>query len=166
MIVVPEATPLTRPVLLTVATVGSLDDQVTSVVKSWVVPSVIVPNAVYCTVSSVYALVCCGDSTSVTSSAGVTVTVDEALPPLRLAVTVACPTALAATGKSAKSAPAGILTLSGTETMSGALETSDTAVTALGARDTLTRSVPGVPLGVVNVAGVTLVTTGGGGTTS
>ena len=34
------------------------------------------------------------------------VTVADALPPFRLAVTVACPSALDATGKSAKSAPA------------------------------------------------------------
>jgi len=89
-----------------------------------------------------------------------------ALPPLRLAVMVACPSALDATGKSAKSAPAGMFTLGGTEAMLVALDESATAVAAFGAVDTVTRSTPGVPLGSVSVAGVIAVTTGGGGVTS
>ncbi len=96
------------------------------------------------------------------SSAAVTVTVAVAEPPFKLAVIVAWPTALDATGKSANKPPAGMLTEGGTEAMLGSLETRVTVVAALGARDTVTRSVPGVPLGRVSVAGVMLVTTGGG----
>src|SRR5438552_1431836 len=93
------------------------------------------------------------------------VTVEVALPPFRLAVIVAWPTALDATGKSADKAPCGILTEGGTEATLISLEESVTVVATFGARDTVTRSVPGVPLGRVSVAGVMLVTTGGGGVT-
>src|SRR5712691_536091 len=93
------------------------------------------------------------------------VTVEVALPPFKLAVIVAWPTALDAMGKSAKSAPAAMLTEGGTEAMAGLLDARATAVATLGARETVTRSVPGVPLGRVSVAGVMLVTTGGGGVT-
>src|SRR2546423_7508285 len=93
------------------------------------------------------------------------VTVAVALPPFRLAVMVAWPTALEATGKSARSAPAAMLTDCGTEATLMPLDESVTAVATFGARDTVTRSVPGVPLGSVSVAGVMLVTTGGGGAT-
>src|SRR6266568_3471580 len=58
-----------------------------------------------------------------------------------------------------------MLTEGGTEAMLGSLDESVTAVATFGARDTVTRSVPGVPLGSVSVAGVMLVTTGGGGVT-
>src|SRR5262245_10055500 len=79
---------------------------------------------------------------------------------------VAWPTAFDATGKSALVAPDRMLTTSGTEATPGALETSVTAVMALGARETVTVSVPGVPVASGSAAGVTLVTTGGGGLTS
>ena len=58
-----------------------------------------------------------------------------------------------------------MLTEGGTEAMFWALDESVTAVAAFGARDTVTRSVPGVPLGSVSAARVMLVTTGGGGVT-
>src|SRR6266571_9399679 len=93
------------------------------------------------------------------------VTVAVADPPFRLPVIVALPGLFAATGKSANKAPAGMLTEGGTEAMFRSLELSATAVATFGARDTFTRSVPGVPLGSVSVAGVMLVTTGGGGVT-
>src|SRR6266568_4557254 len=58
-----------------------------------------------------------------------------------------------------------MLTEGGTEAMLGSLDESVTAVATFGARETVTRSVPGVPLGSVSAAGVMLVTTGGGGVT-
>src|SRR5687767_7872813 len=90
----------------------------------------------------------------------------EAEPPFRLAVTIACPGAFGITGNSAKSAPAGILTCGGTEAIDGSLEVRAMGVTALGARETVTRSVPGVPLGSDSAAGSSRLTTGGGGVTS
>src|SRR5690349_20568491 len=83
---------------------GSEDDHVARAAKSWLVPSVIVPVALNCSVSPTYTAGACGDSVSVTSSAGVIVSVALALPPFRLAVMVACPTSFDATGKSANSA--------------------------------------------------------------
>src|SRR6266496_549384 len=93
------------------------------------------------------------------------VTVAVAEPLFKLAVIVAWPTALEATGKSANKAPAGMLTEGGTEATLISLDESVTAVATLGTRETVTRNVPGVPFGSVSAVGVMLVTTGGGGVT-
>src|SRR5260221_2998936 len=124
-----------------------------------------VPIGVRCRVSSVEIGGVCGERASVASSAGVTVTLVAALAPFRLAVMVASPSLLAATGKSANKAPAGMFTVGGIEAIAWALDVSATTVESLGARDTVTRRVPGVPLGSVSVAGTSEVTTGGGGVT-
>src|SRR6266851_3923199 len=94
------------------------------------------------------------------------VTAALAAPPFKLALMVAWPGLLAATGKSANSAPAGMCTVAGTEAKLGLPEASVTAVATFGARETVTRSTPGVPFGSVNVAGVMAVTTGSGAATS
>src|SRR5262249_55173347 len=101
-----------------------------------------------------------------TSSGGLTFTVAlaELLP--RVAVIVTRPVLFEATGKSANRAPAGMLTVPGTEATVGSLEVSDIAVAAVGARDTVTRRVPGMPLGRVMLSGVMLVTSGGGPVTT
>src|SRR5262245_59148774 len=59
-----------------------------------------------------------------------------------------------------------MFTVAGTEANEELLEVSVTAVATFGARETVTRSTPGVPLGSVKVAGVSAVTTGGGGVTT
>src|SRR4051812_45760434 len=149
------------------ATPGSLDDHVTSAVKSCVVPSVMVPVAVKVTsCPGALSVGACGKSESAANSAGVIVTVALALPPFRVAVIDACPTPFEATGKSTDVVPAGMLTIWGTDATSGALETSVTATGRLGARETDTVSVPGVPFASVSAAGARPVTTGGGGLTS
>src|SRR5690349_18876484 len=66
------------------------------------------------------------------------------------------------TGKLADVAPASILTTCGTEAIDISLELSVTAVIALGARETLTVSVPDRPFARESESGVKLVTTGGG----
>src|SRR5688572_22943019 len=91
---------------------------------------------------------------------------DDAEPPLRLAVIVATPSLFATTGNSAKSAPAATFTCGGTDAMAGSPEASATAVATFGARDSVTRSTPGVPFGSVALAGAIVATTGGGGVTS
>src|SRR2546422_10986092 len=58
-----------------------------------------------------------------------------------------------------------MFTVGGIEAIDWALDVSATTVGLLGARDTVTRRVPGVPLGSVSVAGASEVTTGGGGVT-
>jgi hypothetical protein len=48
MVAVPAATPVARPLLLTVATDVLEEDQVTCMVISWLVPSEYVPEAANC----------------------------------------------------------------------------------------------------------------------
>src|SRR5207302_1176457 len=144
----------------------SFDDvHVTVVVRFWVMPSVKVPVAVKGTGSPTKAMGFWGESVRATRSAGVTVTCAVAVLPFRLAVIVAVPTPLVRTGKSAKSAPAGIGTVAGTEATPIALLVSATSRRAGGAGETVTRRTPGLPFGSVSVAGVSPVTTVGGGVT-
>ncbi len=53
MVLEPAASALARPAALMVATLVLLEVQVTRAVKSWLVPSVMVPLAVNCCVSPV-----------------------------------------------------------------------------------------------------------------
>src|SRR6266581_49366 len=168
MVAVPAASALAtpEPLIEATTTLSERDDQTTLVVKSRVVPSVIVPVAVNCTDSPTKAEAGAGESASAASSSGVMVTAARAAPPFKLAVMVAWPGLLAATGNSANSAPAATFTVAGTEAKLGLPEASVTAVATFGARETVTRSTPGAPLGSASVAGVMALTTGSGAATS
>lgn len=157
----PEAWAVAMPVGAIVAVLLSLLSQLTWGVRFCVLPSVSVAVAVKAMASPEYAVGVCGDSVNVVTSGGITAMLALALPPFSSAVMFACPGALAETGNSAKSAPAAMLTVGGTEAMALSLELKVTAVALLGARDTATLSVPGVPLGRVRAVWVMLVITGG-----
>src|SRR5437667_4121992 len=96
------------------------------------------------------------------SSASVTVRSALAVPPFTVAVIVVSPGRRVATGNSAPSEPAGMVTVSGTSATVGVLLARETGVGSVGAGETDTRRTPGVPLDSVTAVGVSAVTFGNG----
>ena len=88
---VPTPVLVASPVVVTVNTVVSLELQAAVLVRSCVVPSVYVPNAVNCCFVPSATEALPGDTASETSAAGVTVRVLEPVTDPEVAVTAVCP---------------------------------------------------------------------------